>query len=106
MSDNEVRNVWAFEYCSCIYESGYEIVTLHDDPRQAYKAMLAYVYKELAYYETPWYSGEHMEDMKMVKETWHDLRDHPLTHHAWRVRRIEVIRTRFNNQAVPLRVLP
>ena len=42
--------VYAFNYCSCICESGFETITLHKTKRGAYKAMRAFLLKEWAEY--------------------------------------------------------
>jgi hypothetical protein len=34
-----MTTVFAYEYCSCVYESGYSIVSLHQTKAGAYKAM-------------------------------------------------------------------
>ena len=38
--------VYAFEYCHCIYESGYSVVSMHTTKRNAYKAMLNSKYND------------------------------------------------------------
>ena len=42
--------VYAFNYCSCICESGVETITLHKTKRGAYKAMRAFLLKEWTEY--------------------------------------------------------
>jgi hypothetical protein len=36
-----MNEVFAFEWCGCIYESGYSVVSLHTTKRDALKAMIA-----------------------------------------------------------------
>lgn len=34
-----LKRVYAAEYCSCVYESGFEVISLHSTISGAYKAM-------------------------------------------------------------------
>jgi hypothetical protein len=61
--------VFAAEFCSCIYESSFGILSLHTTKAAAYWAMKAHKVAE-------WESWKH------VPEYWH--------HHAWRVKEYEV----------------
>ena len=75
-----MRNVFAFEWCGCIYESGFSLVSLHDTKRGALKAMIAAA--NLRWQESRngqlMYGGGGKE------------RFDPLQYEAWRVRAIEL----------------
>lgn len=40
-----MSDVHAFEWCDCIYESGFSVVSLHATKEGAYRSMKAYVFK-------------------------------------------------------------
>lgn len=69
-----MNKVFAFEWCGCIFESGFSVVSLHTTKRTAFKAMVAFV-------NTEWL------DMRAVLGRGFD----PLAHSAWRVRTLEVL---------------
>lgn len=70
-------NVYAFEWCSCIYESGYTIESLHATKAGAYRAMKQTLFDR--WYESRWGISGRFKPNKT-----------PLCHEAWRVRTIEV----------------
>jgi len=77
MSELLCTEVFAFEWCGCVYESGYSVESLHSTKVGAFKAMT-----------------------KAANERWQEERDRnlmygkcgtsPLAHESWRVRLIEV----------------
>ena len=71
------RCVFAFEWCSCIFESGFSVVSLHTTKRGAFRAMT-----EAA--NTKWY--EHRDQILRSGKP----RFLGLDSEAWRVRSIEV----------------
>ena len=75
-----MSNVFAFEWCDCIFESGFSLVSLHDTKRGALKAMLATANRR-------WQGGRN--DQLMYGGCGKERFD-PLEHKAWRVRAIEL----------------
>ena len=67
-------NVYAFEWCDCIFESGFRVKSLHASKRWAFKAMTAEANRK-------W-----QDDRDMMGRGWT-----PLEHEAWRIRTIEVL---------------
>ena len=69
-----MTEVYAFEWCSCIYESGYTVESLHKTKAGAYKAMR----KALL---------ERWEEETQKERYWR-LQYRPLEHQRWRIRAI------------------
>ena len=69
-----MEQVYAFEWCSCIYESGFSVESLHKTKVGAYKAMRKTLLERYA------------EDTR--QERYWRQRFQPLDHHRWRVRTI------------------
>lgn len=70
--------VWAFEWCDCVYESGYSVVSLHASCEGAYRAMRAQLLAE--------WTERRESDIRYGKNRYGIL-----TSQAWRVRCVEVI---------------
>lgn len=68
--------VYAFEWCSCVYESGFSIESLHTTKAGAYRAMR----KALQ---------ERWEDRVSSDPYWRRLKN-PLDHESWRIREVDV----------------
>lgn len=75
-----MTEVFAFEWCSCIYESGYSTVSLHSTKRGAVKAMVAET-------NDRW---QERRNEQLVYGCGRKPRYDPLMHEAWRVAAIEV----------------
>lgn len=43
--DAAMQSIHAFEWCDCIYESGFSVVSLHASKEGAYRAMKAYIFQ-------------------------------------------------------------
>ena len=70
--------VYAFEWCDCVFESGYSIQSLHATKAGAYKAMKRTLFER--WNESRWgCSGRFKPN------------DTPLIYESWRVRTIEVL---------------
>jgi len=75
-----MSSVFAFEWCSCIYESGFSLESLHDTKRGALKAMIAAA--NLRWQES--------RDGQLMYGGGGKARFSPLQYEAWRVRAIEL----------------
>lgn len=89
-----MSNVFAFEWCSCIYESGFSLVSLHDTKRGALKAMIAAA-------NIRW---QESRDGQLMYGGGGKERFDPLQYEAWRVRTIELHNARV--QAGPTAARP
>ena len=67
--------IFAFEYCHCVYESGFSIVSLHFTKKSAYKAMIKHK-NEL------WYADRFYND-------WQDAADIGMME-RWKIKTYEV----------------
>lgn len=67
--------VFAFEWCPCIFESAFGVVSLHATKRSAVKAMTRYANKM-------WQEGR---DRQLSYGDGFKPRFSPLVHEAWRV---------------------
>ena len=75
-----MSKIFAFEWCGCIYESGFSLVTLHDTKRGALKAMIATANRR-------WQEGRNGQ---LIYGGGSKERFDPLQYEAWRVRAIEL----------------
>lgn len=73
------REVYAVEWCSCVYESGYDLHTLHLSKREAVKTMI-----QLA--NARWY-----EERAALLRVRSASRMIPLHTRAWRVRTVALL---------------
>lgn len=80
--------VYAFEWCSCIYESGFGTMSLHTTRAGAYHAMRHYLVSEWIREtaDTKWCYKLDAHDRES-KRMW---KKEPFKHNAWRVTPIEV----------------
>jgi hypothetical protein len=69
-----MSEVHAAEYCSCIYESGFSILSLHSTKAGAYKAMRKHLVATHAENSTGW-NGQHKRNYYR-----------PCMYKAWRVK--------------------
>lgn len=73
-------SVFAFEWCSCVYESGFSIISLHATKQGALRAMVREA-------NLRWQAGRD-NDLRFGRLS---SRMDPLCHEAWRVREIPVL---------------
>lgn len=76
----DMSNVFAFEWCICIFESGFSLVSLHDTKRGALRAMIAAA-------NLRWQEGRNWQ---LMYGNGGKERFDPLKFEAWRVRAIEL----------------
>jgi hypothetical protein len=77
-----MSNVFAFEWCDCIFESGFSLESLHDTKIGALKTMIATA-------NLRWQEGRNSQLMYGDGGT---QRLDPLQYEAWRVRAIKLHR--------------
>jgi hypothetical protein len=71
-----MNNVYAFEWCSCIFESDFTVKSLHTTKRGAFKAMTAYA-------NAQWTMARESY-LLLGREVFHRF-DKPLIYERWRV---------------------
>lgn len=76
-----MKHVWAAEWCDCIYESGYETISLHAGASGAYRAMRSVLLERWEWEASIFFNSRSAR----VRG------DRPLRTSRWRVRRIEVM---------------
>jgi hypothetical protein len=67
-----MKYVYAFQWCDCVYESGFTTISLHETYAGAYKAMRKEILKE-------WEEG--FEQAQWVEREWNKL--HPRIFNRW-----------------------
>lgn len=75
--------VYQFIYCSCIYESGWDTVSLHKTKLGAYRAMNKYL--------NDWFTKEFDKRIKVGKKVWSMDTWKIGTHAAWGVSEIKLL---------------
>lgn len=76
-----MSEVFAFEWCDCIFESGFAVVSLHRTKRSAVSAMTAEA-------NARWHTGRNDQAIYNCEGK---RRYDPLVYQAWRVRKVEVL---------------
>ena len=71
---------WVAEYCSCIYESSFEFLSLHKSAIGAYKAMKAHMLKE--------YQQEFERRIQFGKR--YNRGEKYLIYQAWRIHKVKL----------------
>jgi hypothetical protein len=89
---DDTRNVFAFEWCGCIFESGFSLVSLHGTKRGALKAMVA----------TANLRWQEARRRQMMYGGCGKKRFDPLQNEAWRVRVIELHNAELRRAAYEL----
>lgn len=78
--ESDINELFSFEWCHCVHESGFSLVSLHKTKRGAVKSMI----------KTANARWQEMRDFQLSHGCFSRQRPDPLAYESWRVRALEV----------------
>ena len=85
------KKVYAFEWCHCIYESGFVVISLHHTMKGAVKARSTELKRREKEYSHQWRFHGGRKDRIEHYADGRTYLDKPFTNEKWRIRSIEIM---------------